>query len=131
MRPEAGPESLHKRASFSKATCRCPARRPGFPGLPAAGANARSRGITGSSSSFVSEDLGSEALRSAAVTMIPAAVVTAILLAVGSTIETAVAPSSAEPSFHTRQDRQPASLALVEGLVKRVRRVRDLLQRRP
>src|SRR4051794_34381576 len=81
-----------------------------FPVVPAAGGNARSRGIPGfSSPCAVSEDLGSEALRSAAVTMIPAAaVVTAILLAVGSAIEAAVAPSSAEPAFHARQDRQPA-----------------------
>src|SRR6266436_4979695 len=30
--PGTGPESLRKRASFSKATPRCPANRPGFPG---------------------------------------------------------------------------------------------------
>src|SRR5258708_9365599 len=30
--PGTGPESLRKRASFSKATPRCPAKRRGFPG---------------------------------------------------------------------------------------------------
>src|SRR5437764_406591 len=33
MRPEAGPESLRKRASFSKAPSRCPASRGVFPAL--------------------------------------------------------------------------------------------------
>src|SRR3954453_12195549 len=91
-----------------------------FPVVPAAGGNARSRGIPGfSSPCAVHEDLGLEALRSAAVTMIPAAtVVTAILLAVGSAIEAAAAPASAETAFHARQDRQPALLALVQSLVQ-------------
>src|SRR5215210_2257476 len=45
-------------------------------------------------------------------------------------VESAVAPCSTEPAAHMRQDRKPAFLAVIEGFVERVRRVRDLLQGR-
>ena len=132
--PGTGPESLRKRASFSKATSPMSSKATGF--------SRSSRPLEEStkkppeSAAFpyrapCGEDLGSEALRSAAVTMIPVAVVTAILsrrrVRDRSRRWRHPPPNRA---FHTRQDRQAAFLALVEGLVKRVGRVRDLLQGR-
>src|SRR5438105_637682 len=44
--------------------------------------------------------------------------------------ESVVPPASAAEPPHTRQDGEPALLAIVQGLVERVSRVRDALHRR-
>ena len=71
--PGTGPESLRKRASFSKATPRCPANRRGFPGPSARAGNAKKPPESGGFS-WISTDRRAarlEPLGAAAAAMIP------------------------------------------------------------
>src|ERR1700726_4192566 len=115
MRPGPGPESLRKRASFSKATPRCPASRRVFPALGNAKKPLQSSGF-----SRFRPIVGprSEPLGTAPV---PVAVT------VPASLESTMSPASARPAFHMGQDGEATLLAIVEGLVERVGRVRDLL----
>src|ERR1700692_376975 len=79
-----------------------------------------------------------EPLGSAPTAMVPARpVVVAMIpvttaIAVATAIHAALPPAfaAAEPASPMRQDGKAALLAVVEGLVQRISRIRDLLQRR-
>src|SRR2546430_373090 len=131
MRPELGPESPRKRASFSKATRGCPASRDEFSRPLAAPANGekpldfsgfcRCSGRARRSGGL--EPLGAAPVRPV-IPVIPVAVVAAmaVKIAVPAHFALVVAPASpaAEPAVHTGQHGEPALLAVVERLVERV-----------
>src|SRR5882724_2651051 len=142
MRPE-GSESLRKRASFSKATLRCPASRRGIPRPCQRKAKTQKPPESGGfSEGFDGSKVrgGLKPLRTASAAMVPARptipIVTTIPIVIAvatihATLEATVTPSAtaAEPAFYTRQDGKTTFLPVVEGLVERIGRVRDTLHR--
>src|SRR6267378_7137065 len=121
--PGTGPESLRKRASFSKATPRCPASRRGIPPPRQHNTKAKKPPETGCFSRvFIYLRFAwLEPLRTAP----------AIPIAVHAALEAMVPPASAAgPASHMRQDGQATFLAVVQRLVERVSRVSDSLHRR-
>src|SRR3984893_2039060 len=69
----------------------------------------------------------SEPLRAFPVTMVPARAAVTIVAAI--TVAKAVVPPALAVPAHMRQDGKATFLAFIEGLVERVSRVSDLLQR--
>src|SRR5881227_2698660 len=136
MRPDAGPESLRKRASFSKAPPRCPASRGVFPQPWIGGKNEKA---AGNPAAFPELEFGRypplKPLRTAPAVGITSGtgvpIVTTIPVAAHhAVVEAVVPPASAKPASHMGQDGKPALLALIQRLVQRVRRICDLLQGR-
>src|SRR5665213_2098378 len=141
--PGTGPESLRKRASFSKATPRCPASRRSIPGSSGGRCKTQkppeSGGFCCVWKNWALARL--EPFGTASVAMIPAhpaiavgapiAVETMVpIVAIAVAPEFMVPPAAAEPAGHMRQHPEPVRLAVIESLVKRVGGVRDPLQRR-
>src|SRR3984957_17638192 len=89
--------------------------------------NAKKPPESGGFLTYRSAAVGSEPLGAAPV----AAIAVPAAIAVHATLKTMVAPPAlaAEPASHMGQDGEPAFLAVVEGLVERVGRIGDLLQR--
>src|SRR5258705_11134679 len=141
MRPELGPESPDKRASFSKATPGCPANWDEFSRALAGSRNGkkpldfsgfcRCQGISWRTGA--SEPLGAAPVRFA-IPVIAIPVVAAI--AVGAAVHAhpalgiAMAPASpaAKAAVHMGQHPEPALLSVIQRLVKRVGRIGDLLK---
>src|SRR5258705_2737750 len=141
MRPELGPESPHKRASFSKATPGCPANWDEFSRALAGSRNGKKpldfsgfcRGPDTPRRSGASEPLRAAPVRSAIpVIAIPVIVAIAVGAAVHAhpALGIAVAPASpaAKAAVHMGQHGEPALLAVIQRLVERVGRISDLLQ---
>jgi hypothetical protein len=122
--PGTGPEGLRKRASFSKATPRCPANRGRFSQPLRRPWHGKSRQIPAAFSMiWRAESARSEPLAAAGAVPIGAAIV-----AVHAALEPAVPPAfCAKLAAVMGQERKPTLLAIVEGLVERVSRIRDLL----
>src|SRR5450631_3969347 len=108
MRPEPGPESLRKRASFSKVPPRCPANRRVFPGHRRESATRKSRRIPAAYLAFQSDW---EAARSEPLGAAPVAVAVPIA-AHHAVLKAVVPPAAAEAAIHMRQDGKAALLAV-------------------
>src|SRR5215208_1321667 len=141
MRPELGPESPRKRASFSKATRGCPASRAKFSRAFADRANGeKPLDFSGfcRCSGWARRSGASEAFGTALgpptvpVIAISAVAVVPVSVALPAHFALVVPPASpaAEPAVHTGQHGKPALLAVIEGLVERVGGFRDLLHGR-
>src|SRR5579859_1545280 len=127
MRPETGPESLRKRASFSKGALRCPARDEVFPLMSGCHKYRKSRANPAASPSFavIAGAQALESLRTAALAAVPLVVAIAAHHAV---TEAAAPPAlSAKAAGPVRQDGEAALLAVVQRLVKRIGGIGDLL----
>src|SRR6185503_7652421 len=138
MRPELGPESPRKRASFSKATRGCPASRAKFSRAFADRANGEKpldfsgfRRCSGwARRSGASEPFGTAlGPPTVPVIAISAVAVVPVRVALPAHFAVVVPPASpaAEPAVHTGQHGKPALLAVIEGLVERVGGFRGLL----
>src|ERR1700738_2853274 len=124
--PGTGPESLRKRASFSKATPRCPANRQGFSRPSARLEHTKKPPESGGFYCIAGDGRHArlEPLGIASPTVVPIAV-----MAIHAMLETMVPPAVAAEPPHVGQEGKAPFLAVVEGLVERVGGVRDLLQR--
>src|SRR5580704_9554925 len=119
MRPELAGKSLRKRASFSKATPRCPAKREGFPGRRRGSKRRKSRRNPAASPD------GSGG-RSSPPRLQPIAAAPAVVVPVAAhhaVLEAAVPPVF--PPLPVGQDGKPALLAVVQRLVERIGRIGD------
>src|SRR6185437_1414264 len=147
MRPDLGPEKPCKRASFSKATPRCPANRNEFSRSLASPRNGKKppnfsgfrRHRDRPAESKLLEPPAAAPIRAAvAVIAIPVEPVAAVV-AIGAAIHahtawahsTMVAPAlaAAEPA-HVGQQSEAALLAVIERLVEQVGGIGDLLHGR-
>src|SRR6185295_4623983 len=139
MRPDLGPESPRKRASFSKATRGCPASRAKFSRALADSRNGKKpldfsgfyRCSDRAPIEGVSEPFGAAPVRST-IPVITVAAIAAVAVKIPVpphfALEPVVAP--AFPAPKPGQDGEPALLAVIERLVERVGRFRDLLHGR-
>src|SRR5882672_10050847 len=152
MRPETGPEKPCKRASFSKATPRCPASRNEFSRpLASPGNGKKPLNFSGfrryrdrSAESECLEPLAAAPIRAAVAivaipveTTTPAAVVAVTVkaavrahTALPHTAVVAPAFAAAKTVLHVGQHGKPALLAVIQRLVERVGGIGDFLHRR-
>src|SRR5438105_4320972 len=135
MRPDAWVrKSLRERASFSKATRGCPASRSEFSRALADSRNGK-KPLDFSGFCWLPGDPGAlEALRASlvgsVVPVIAIPVVTAVAVKAHSVLEPMPPAFPAPEPVHMGQDGEPALLAVIERLVERVGRVRDLFHGR-
>src|SRR5438132_1064731 len=136
MRPDAWVrKSLHERASFSKATPGCPASRDEFSRASADRRNGKKpldfSGFCGCSDQAptggASEPFGAAPVR-AAIPVITVAIAAKVAIHAPFALELVMAPAPHAPEpVHAGQNGKPALLAVIERLVERVSRFRDLL----
>src|ERR1700691_6138261 len=126
MRPEPARKSLLKRASFSKAIPRCPESDGLFPGRRRRARKPKSRRNPAAFLNFRSiefrrllEPFGASA---AVIPARPAIAVAAIAIAVRFMVPPALVAEM-------REELEATLLAVVKGLVERIGRIRDALQR--